>query len=235
MLDVLKMPMKRETINRFAHSEVVLFVVILLLSATIGAGQGPGGDEPGVKERLGEQAALDVVLHDEDGRDITLRALIDKPTVLTLNYFRCAGICTPLLNGVVQTLNRMELEAGRDFQVITVSFDPADTPEIAHQKQISYLNQITRPFPPSGWRFLTGSAEATKAVADSVGFFYRSVEGGFVHAGVIISLTPKGVVSRYLYGTDFLPADMEMAIREAAAGQVRPTISRILWRTNSSG
>jgi protein SCO1/2 len=212
--------------SRF-HAAAVVAALLILGIATFGYSQG-AGDEPGILEKLGEPAALDSVLLDEEGREVTLRALIDKPTILTLNYFRCAGICTPLLNGVVETLNRIKLAPGVDFQVITVSFDPTDTPEIARQKRTNYLKQITRPFPPSGWRFLTGSAAATRAVADSVGFHYRAVEGGFVHAGVIISLTPAGMVSRYLYGTDFLPADVEMAVREAAAGQVRPTISRIL-------
>ncbi|MBP1776799.1 MAG: SCO1/SenC family protein, partial [candidate division NC10 bacterium] len=85
-----------------------------------------------------------------------------------------------------------------------------------------------RPFPPEAWRFLTGSAQATKAVTDSVGFNFRAAEGGFVHPGAIIVLTPRGIVSRYMYGITFLPADIQMAVQEAAAEQVRPTISRVL-------
>ncbi len=182
----------------------------------------------GIDERLGAQVALDTVLKDEDGKDVTLRQLIDKPTILTLNYFRCAGICTPLLNGLADTLNQMALEPDRDYRVVTVSFDPSDTPEVAHQKRMNYLRQMKRPFQPSGWRFLTGSAQATKAVTDSVGFNFRAVDTGFAHAGAIIVLTPQGIVSRYIYGISFLPADLQMALQEAAAGQVRPTMSRIL-------
>src|SRR5512135_2863325 len=114
-----------------------------------------GSGEAGVDERLGAQVALDTVLKDEGGNDVTLRQLVDKPTILTLNYFRCAGICTPLLNGIVDALNKIGLEPGKDFQVITVSFDPRDTPEIAHEKQINYLAQMKRAFPPRAWRFLT--------------------------------------------------------------------------------
>ena len=184
--------------------------------------------EAGIVEKPGAQAALDSVLKDEDGSDIALRTLTGKPVILTLNYFRCAGICTPLLNGLATTLNEIGLEPGKDFQVVTVSFDPVDTPEVAHQKRINYLKQMTRPFPPSAWRFLTGSAQATKAVTDSVGFNFKAAGDGYVHAGAIIVLTPAGIVSRYLYGTSFLPADLQMAVQEAKSGSVRPTISRVL-------
>lgn len=201
--------------------------VTLLLLATGARAQGSVPDEVGINEKLGAQVALDTVLKDEEGKDVTLRRLIDKPTILTLNYFTCTGICSPLLNGLVYVFNQIGLEPGKDFQVVTVSFDPKDTPEVAFQKRINYLKQMKRPFPPQAWRFLTGSAQATKVVTDSVGFIFRPAENGFVHAGAIIVLTPQGIVSRYLYGISFLPADIQMAIQEAAAGQVRPTISRI--------
>jgi protein SCO1/2 len=201
----------------------------MTLNWTLGPqARGAGSGEAGIDERLGAQVALDTVLTDEDGNAVALRQLIDKPTILTLNYFRCAGICTPLLNGLADTLSPMALEPDRDYRVVTVSFDPVDTPEVAHQKRINYLRQMKRPFPPTGWRFLTGGAQATRAVTDSVGFKFSAVDSGFAHAGVIIVLTPQGVVSRYIYGISFLPADVQMALQEAAAGQVRPTMSRIL-------
>jgi protein SCO1/2 len=185
--------------------------------------------EAGVDERLGAQVALDAVLKDEGGNDVTLRQLISKPTILTLNYFTCPGICSPLLNALADSLNQLPLDPGKDFQVITMSFDPSDTPEVAHHKRMNYLKQMKRPFPPAAWRFLTGSAQATKVVTDSVGFnFLPAPNGGFVHPGVLVVLTPKGIVSRYMYGIRFLPADVQMAIQDAASGHVRPTISRIL-------
>ncbi len=210
---------------------------VLLLAWAIGAllacgvasgARGASQQEAGIVEKPGAQAALDPVLKDEDGNDIALRMLMGKPTILTLNYFRCAGICTPLLNGLATTLNEIGLEPGKDFQVVTMSFDPVDTPEVAHQKRINYLKQMTRPFPPAAWRFLTGTAQATRAVTDSVGFNFKPAGDGYVHAGAIIVLTPAGNVSRYLYGTSFLPADLQMAVQEAKLGYVRPTISKVL-------
>jgi protein SCO1 len=182
----------------------------------------------GINEKLGETVALDAVLKDEDGKDITLRRLIDKPTILTLNYFRCTGICTPLLNAMADVLNQIDLVPGKDLQVITVSFDPRDTPDIARQKRINYLDRMKRQFPPSAWRFLTGDAQATKMVADSVGFNFRADGDQYVHPGAVMIVTPRGVVSRYIYGITFLPADVEMGIQAAAGGLVRPTLSRML-------
>ncbi len=202
-----------------------LFMPILTLVLILGASVVVQAQE--ISEKLGSPAALDVVLRDEFGNPVPLEQLVDRPTVLTLNYFRCAGICTPLLNGLAAALNKVELKPGQDFRVITVSFDPRDTPEIARQKQINYLEEMTRQFPPQAWRFLTGEPQATRKLADSVGFQFRAEGDQFIHPGAIMILTPMGVVSRYIYGTSFLPADLQIALQDASGGKVRPTISRI--------
>jgi len=215
-------------VRRFSQLTVILAAAFLLGStARIGA-QEDSLEFAGIEEQPEAQAALDVALRDEDGNAIMLSDLVNKPTILTLNYFRCAGICTPLLNGLVDTLNQIQLEPGKNFQVITISFDPTDTPEIAHQKRINYLEQIKRPFPPTAWRFLTGDGPSTKRVANSVGFRFRAEGDQFIHAAAIIVLTSEGKVSRYLYGITYLPADLQMAIQEAARGQSNPTIARVL-------
>jgi len=185
-------------------------------------------EEVGINEKLGATIPLDLVLNGEDGKPVTLRQLIDKPTILTLNYFRCAGICTPLLSGVAEVVNRTKAEPGKDFQVITVSFDERDGSEIAAQKRTNYIGEITRPFPPSAWRFLTGPGATTKALADAVGFKFKRVNDDFVHAGAIIFLSPTGKVTRYMYGVTYLPADVQLAAQEAARGEAQPTINKFL-------
>jgi len=185
-------------------------------------------EEVGIEEKLGATIPLDLTLNGEDGKPVTLRQLIDKPTILTLNYFRCAGICTPQLNGVAEVLNRTEAIPGKDFQVLTVSFDERDEPEIAAQKRTNYLGEITRPFPPSAWRFLTGPGATTKALADAVGFKFKPVNDDFVHAAAIIFISPKGQITRYMYGVTYLPADLQMAAQEAARGEAQPTINKFL-------
>jgi len=207
-----------------------------LAALTVGAGmlkaQTPAPtftpEEVGINEKLGATIPLDLELKDEDGKRVTLRQLIDKPTILTLNYFRCAGICTPQLGGVAEVINRTEAVPGRDFQVLTVSFDERDEPEVAAQKRTNYLGEIKRPMPPTAWRFLTGPGATTKALADAVGFKFKRDKDDFVHAATIIFLSPKGQVTRYMYGVTYLPADLQLAAQEAARGEAQPTINKFL-------
>jgi protein SCO1/2 len=209
-------------------TRVFLIIAFILAISPAGAPQMKPAADAGIDEKLGKQVDLDAVLKDENGNDISLRRLVDKPTILIFNYFRCPGICPVLINNMVEVVNRIELEPGKDFRLVAVSFDPTDTPGLVRQKKANYLNQMKRQFSPDTWHFLTGSAENTKAVADSAGFHYSKQGDMYVHPGAIIALTPKGIISRYLYGTSFLTADVELAIREAAGGKVRPTISRVL-------
>src|SRR5664279_1717807 len=213
------------------------FLLVLTITAmAVSTGQVKGQPAPptfapgevGIDEKLGATIPLDLVLKGEDGQPVTLRQLIDKPTILTLNYFRCAGICTPQLSGVAEVLNRTEAVPGKDLQVITVSFDERDEPEVAAQKRTNYLNEITRPFPPSAWRFLTGPGATTKALADAVGFKFKRDQDDFIHAAVIIFISPKGQITRYMYGVSYLPADVQMAAQEAARGEAQPTINKFL-------
>jgi len=209
-------------------SRIFLSTVLLLSFALTCNAQMKAPADVGIDEKLGAQVAMDTILKDENGNDVTLRQLIDKPTILMFNYFRCPGICPVLINNVVGVVNRIQLEPGKDFRLVAVSFDPADTPELAREKKANYLNQVRRPFSPDAWHFLTGTGENTKAVADSAGFNYRRQGDMYIHPGAIIALTPKGIISRYMYGTSFVPAEVEMAVKEAAGGQVIPTISRVL-------
>ncbi len=198
----------------------------------------PTAAEVGIDEKLGGFVAKDVIVSDEDGKSIRLGSLITKPTILTLNYFRCAGICTPQLNGLAEVVGRTKPEAGKDYQILTLSFDERDTPDIAAQKRINYLKQVGRPVSPEGWRFLTGPSLASRAVADSVGFKFKAEGDEFIHAGALMILSPEGKVTRYMYGTSYLAADLEMALTEAAKGEVRPTINKWLkfcFNTDPSG
>jgi protein SCO1/2 len=184
--------------------------------------------EVGLDEKLGAKVPLDLTLDDENGRPVTLGSLIDKPTVLTLNYFRCAGICTPQLNGMADLLGQIKAQPGQDFQILTVSFDPRDTPEIAQQKQANYLKEVHRAIAPAAWRFLTGPAQATRALCDAVGFKFKAQGDQYIHPGAIMLLSPKGTVTRYIYGISYQPADVQMAVLEAARGETRPTVNQWL-------
>ena len=188
----------------------------------------PGVSEIGIDEKLGQTIDLDVALVDETGKKVVLRDLIDKPTVLSLVYFRCAGICSPLLNGVVDVLRKTDLEPGKAFQVITVSFDDRDGPELAAAKKANYLKQLKVTFPEGAWRFLTGDAASTRRLADSVGFRYRREGEDFIHPASIFVLSPHGKIARYMYGITYLPFDLKMAVVEASEERTGPTINKLL-------
>ncbi len=208
---------------------IYVTLAAILASATLAGEPGaPPPGEVGIFEKLGAQVPLDLGLVDEQGRKVTLGSLIDRPTLLTLNYFRCASICTPQLNHLADALDQLALDPGKDFKVVTVSFDDRDTPEIAAQKRSNYLATMKRPFPDDGWRFITGDAASTRALADSVGFKFRKQEGGFLHPAAVVVLSPRGRVTRYIYGLDYLPAELTMAIGFARQGIAMPTVNRWL-------
>ena len=211
-----------------ATSFVACWLGFLALHPIGCAAEAVGPGAVGVNQRLGERIPLDLTFTDELGQPIRLEELIDRPTILTLNYFRCAGICSPLLNGVVDAVNAVPLEPGKDFRVVTVSFDERDTPGIARKKRENILKQMRRPVLPSAWRLLTGRGPEIKALTDAVGFEFKMVGKEFAHPGVIILLSGQGVVTRYMYGITFPKADLEMAIREAARGEARPTVVKAL-------
>ncbi len=184
----------------------------------------------GVDEKLGQRVPVDATFYDEEGNSVALESLLGKTTILTLVYFECPGICTPLLNNLKETLERVDLEPGKDFQVLTISFDPKDKPALAAQKRLNYLKQIQarRPFPAEAWRFLTGSTNSIAAVTEAVGFGYQQVGADFNHPGALIVLGPDGRVRRYLQGTSFMPFDLKMAVIEATKGNSMPTVNRVL-------
>jgi protein SCO1/2 len=202
--------------------------ILFMIFALAGDAQTRTSSDIGIDEKLGARVAIGAALRDESGKPVTLRQYLDKPTILMFNYFRCPGICPVMINSMVDAVNRMQLEPGKDYRLIAVSFDPTDTPGLAREKKANYLNQMRRPFSPDSWHFLTGDPENVKVVTDSAGFKYLPQGDMYVHPGAVMVLTSEGRISRYLYGTNYLPAEVAMAVQEARAGQVRPSISRVL-------
>lgn len=182
----------------------------------------------GVDEKLGEFIPAELKFVDERGDSIQLGELIDKPTILTFVYYDCPSICTPLLNGLIDVLDKYDGIPGQDYSVITISINELDKPPMARQKKKSYMATFRKDFPPSEWHFLTGDTASIAKVTNAVGFRYERKGKDFIHPGLLTILSSDGKVIRYLFGITFNQFDLKMAINEALAGKPGPTIAKVL-------
>lgn len=183
--------------------------------------------EVGIVEHLDRTIPLDVSFKNENDSTVFLRDLIDKPTILSFVYFDCPGICSPLLDGVSEVIENMDLELGKDYQVITISFNYQDTPEKARMKKNNFLRKHSMEH-EGNWMYLTGDSASIYKISNAVGFKFKRAGFDYIHAGAIIITSPQGKITRYLYGITFLPFDVKMAIIEAQKGLSRPASSKIL-------
>ena len=185
----------------------------------------------GIEQHLNQQVPLDLTFRNEAGEPVTLRSLMrGKPVILSLAYYQCPMLCTLVLNGLVGAMRALPFDAGNEFDVITVSFDPKDTPELAAKKKATYLGEYRRQGAEQGWHFLTGDEASIKALTDAVGFRYNYLpeKGQFAHAAGIMVLTPSGVLSRYFYGVEFAPRDLKFGLMEAANGKIGSPVDQLM-------
>ena len=183
--------------------------------------------EVGIVEHLDSIIPLGLQFRNEKDQEVTLRSLIDKPTVLTFVYFDCPNLCSTLLEGVSNVIEKSDMELGKDYQVITVSFNYFDTPEMAKQKKETFLLKHSKSH-AANWIYLTGDSLSIYRLSNAVGFKFKRAGNDFIHPAAIMMLSPSGKITRYLYGVTFLPFDLKMALVEANKGLSRPTISRVL-------
>jgi protein SCO1/2 len=199
--------------------------------APVADGRPPALREVGIEQRLDAQVPLDLTFRDEEGRALPLGSYFGKkPVVLALAYYECPMLCTLVLNGLVRALRAISLDLGDDFEVVTVSFDPRETPALAAAKKQTYLEQYGRDGGATGWHFLTGEGPAIECLAQSVGFRFTWVpnESQFAHAAAIMVLTPGGRVARYFYGVEYPPRDLRLGLVEAAAGTIGTAVDQLL-------
>ena len=183
--------------------------------------------EVGIVERLGETIPVELEFLNESNDTVSLGELIDKPTILSFVYFDCPGLCSPLLSGISEVVEKLDMKLGEEYQVITISFNTKDTPEKAIIKKNNFVQKIGEEN-RRHWIYLTGEQENILKITDAVGFKYKPQGLDFAHPSAIILLSPEGKITRYLYGINFLPFDVKMAVIEAQKGIERPTINKIL-------
>jgi protein SCO1/2 len=227
-------------------NRVLLVTIALLLTSGVSRAQNPQGlaeagdptsARPGllskiaIDQRIGHDVPADIPFVDEAGREVTLgRYFGQRPVILALVYYECPMLCTQVLNGLVSALGTMNLQPGRDFDVVAVSFNPKEGPGLAAQKKASYLERYGRPETAAGWHFLTGTQPSISRLTDAVGFRYAFDEniGQFAHGAAIEVLTPKGTIARYFYGIEFSPRDLRLGLVEASDGHIGTVMDDVL-------
>jgi protein SCO1 len=211
-------------------------LLVTLLTASAAFAQVQTGWRPavlrsvGIDQKLGAQVPVDVPFIDEDGRPVVLGQYLGKPVILALVYYQCPSLCNMVLNGVLRSVRNLTMTAGNEYNIVAVSFDSRETPEMAAAKKASYVKGYGRPGAEQGWHFLTGSAASSKMLADSVGFHfaYDSSTNQFAHGSAIMVLTPEGRVARYFYGIDYPERDVRLGLVEASNRTIGSAVDQVM-------
>jgi protein SCO1/2 len=233
----------------------VLFILIMLAHFVIGQGQqhynsplyAPRDYVPseslgvpqvlkeiGIEQKLGQKIPLDIEFKDEEGRIVKIGDYFNKnkPVILALVYYECPMLCNEVLNGLTGSLKGISLTAGKDFEVVAISFNSKeyDIPELAKKKKEAYVKRYDRVGTEQGWHFLTGTQDSIDKITDAIGFKYRWDEKTqqFAHVGGITVLDPSGQISKYFYGIDYAPTDLKFALIEASEGKVGSVADQLL-------
>lgn len=222
--------------KNFIQFNIFLFLVFIVTSVAGQAIVDPTATnddvEIGIVEHLDEYLPDSISLINENGEKVWLSDLIDKPTVLNFVYFRCPGICSPLMEGVADVMDKSDLVPGKDYQVLTISFDPSETIDLGIKKKKNYLNLMTNKEKVSeakeGWKFFVSDSLSIIRATNATGFKYKKTGNDFLHAASLSVVSPDEKITRYLNGLHFLPFEWKMAMVEASKGHSGPTINKVL-------
>jgi protein SCO1/2 len=182
----------------------------------------------GFVEKQGQYADLNVKLVNESGDTVLLKSVINKPTILNLVYFQCAGTCSPLMFGISKFIDEMDLQLGKDYEVLTISFDPSERIKLGINKKASYISTMKKKEEAKNWLFFVSDSINIARLTQSVGFSYQKINDQYVHPTGLITLAADGKIVRYLRGIEFLPFDIKITLVEAARGKIGPSINRLL-------
>jgi protein SCO1/2 len=221
----------------------LLAALIFLASTTWGQAMSKGIMSPpasvrppylqnvGIEQRLDAQVPADLPFVDDTGRPVKLGDYFGKkPLILNLVYYNCPMLCGEALAGLTGSMKLIKFDVGNEFEVVTVSFNPQESPQLAAEKKRDYLKRYGRPTAAAGWHFLTGPADSINALTKAVGFQYQydAAKNQYAHATAIMVLTPQGRISRYFYGVDFPPKDLRMGLVEASQGKIGNAVDQVL-------
>ena len=182
----------------------------------------------GFDEKQGQYAAMDTKLVNEEGDTVLLGDIIKKPTILCFVYFRCPGTCSPLMWGVSKFIDAVDLELGKDYQVITISFDYTEGIDLGIQKKDNYISTMKNKESAKHWQFYVSDSLNIAKITQSVGFNFKYVNNQYLHPTGLIALASDGKITRYMRGIEFLPFEIKITMVEAANGKIGPSINRLL-------
>ncbi len=191
----------------------------------------PGLKNVGILQNLNEQIPADLTFRDEAGKTVQLGDYFGKkPMILNLVYYQCPMLCGEVLSGLTSALGVLKFDVGKEFDVLTVSFDPKDTPEIATLKKAEYLKRYKRAGAEQGWHFLVGSQASIDALTKAAGFQYQydPKTGQFAHSTAIMILTPQGKIAQYYYGVEFAPKDLRLGLIQASSNKIGNVVDEVL-------
>ncbi len=229
--------------KRSKHLLATLFVAILMSLPAFGQGmtQGvmsppanvrpPGLKNVGIEQHLDEQIPPDLTFRDETGKPVRLGDYFGKrPVILNLVYYQCPMLCGEVLSGLESALRVLKFDVGKEFEVLTVSFDPRETPDMATKKKAEFLKRYGRPSAAAGWHFLTGPQESIDALTKAAGFQYQydPKTGQFAHATAIAILTPEGKIAQYYYGVEYAPKDLRLGLIQASENKIGTLADQVL-------
>jgi len=209
----------------FIKSIVLCFLLPLLLFS-----QKEANEKVGVEEHLGKYIPKDVVFTNSEGVEVKLiDQLNGKPAVISMVYFKCPGICSPLLEGFAEVIESTDLIPGEDYNAFSISFDHNEDSEVSSKWKKNYLTGLQREIDPEGWKFMTGDSVQIRKLTKALGFnFSKEGDRDYLHSAVLVVLSPDGKITRYHNGTEFLPFNFKMSIIEASKGLAQPTINNFL-------
>lgn len=225
------------------HTNSVIAVMVLLAVSAFGQGmtsgilspspsvRPPGLKNVGIQQNLNQEIPANLAFTDDLGRSLHLGDYFGKrPLILNLVYYNCPMLCGEVLSGLEHSLGMMQFDVGKEFDVITVSFDPSETPEMAAKKKSEFLRRYKRAGAEQGWHFLVGKPDAIDALTKAAGFQYQydAKTKQFAHATAILVLTPEGRIAQYYYGVEYPPKDLRLGLVEAGKGKIGDIVDQLL-------
>ncbi|HRX12030.1 MAG TPA: SCO family protein [Draconibacterium sp.] len=209
---------------------LIVFSLSLFAQEVVNPVSNNNNVEIGVIEHLDEFLPDSISLINEEGQQVWLADIIDKPSVINFVYYRCPGICSPLMEAVAGVMDKSDLVPGVDYQVLTISFDPHETIDLGIRKKSNYLNLMTNKVEEAkkGWLFFTSDSASIARATNATGFKYQRTGNDYLHAASLTVVSSEGKITRYLNGLYFLPFEWKMAIVEASKGKSGPTLNKVL-------